>query len=187
MKKAKYQFLLMFIVLNCQFVVGQQNNNLSIGFNATYLTDWKRLEAFNPEVSYAHLFSGRYGFNYTLNTLYGENLSKANMKEKATIYRLFFSNDLTFDYKVNNFIFSAGPSARYRNEKQILYFYPQPNPFEFIINPIKSHWDAGLALKSSYEFHFKKKSLVAVKLSYRLYNNGVDPASLGLFYGRRWR
>jgi len=177
----------MFLLLYCQVVAGQQNNKLSIGFNATYFNDWKRLETFNPELSYAHLFSGRYGFSYTLNTLYGGNLSKANMKEKAIIYRLFFSNDLTFDYKVRNFTISVGPSARYRNEKQILYFYPQPNPFEFVISPKKSHLDVGLTLKSSYELNIRKKSLIALKLSYRLYNDGVNPVSFGLFYGRRWR
>jgi len=165
-----------------------QQNTLTIGLNTSYFKDWNRLRFnfFNPEVSYSRFLSNKYRVSYTLNVFYGGNLSKENMKEEAIINRLIFSNDFTLDYSLKDFYISAGPSIRYRNEKKILYFYPQGNPFEFVIDRNKSHVDIGAAFKSGYNIHITKKSIVVFKLSYRLYNKGVNPISFGLSYGWTW-
>lgn len=185
--KIYFRFLILtFFILIPFFSICQRRHEIKIGLNAFYFNDWNRLtiNIFNPELSYSSRLSDKYGFTYSLNFLYGENFAK-EMKEGDIIYRLLVSNDITFDYLINNFSFSAGPSIRYRKERKILYFYPQPNPFEFVIDG-KSHFDFGAALKSGYNINLTKKSIVVLKLSYRLYNKGVNPVSFGVSYGLAW-
>ncbi len=187
----KFYYSLSMFILFFYFslsLAGQQKNSLTIGLNTSYFKDWKKLafNIFNPEVSCSRLLSDKQSFTYTLNVFYGENLSKENMKEDAVIYRIIFSNDFTFNYLINDFFVSAGPTIRYRNEKKILYFYPQPNPFEFVIEPKKSHLDIGAAIKTGYNLNITKKTFLTLKLSYRLYNKGVNPVSLGVSYGLSW-
>lgn len=166
----------------------QNKHELKIGLNVSYFNDWKDLKygLFNPELSYARAVSDKYGLSYTLNAFYADNLSRAVMKDGGVVYRLIFSNDVTFDYLLKNFSYSIGPSIRYRNEKQIKYFYPQPEPFEFVIEPKKSHIDYGAAFKIGYNLKLAKKSFVSLKLAYRLYNKGVNPISVGASYGLCW-
>jgi hypothetical protein len=163
----------------------QQKNSLSIGLNTSYFKDWKKikLNIFNPEINYSHLLSDKYRVNYTINTFYGSNYSQENMKEGAVVYRLIFSNDLTLDYLINDFFISAGPTFRYRREKKSVYFYPQPNPFEFVITGNKPRFNIGGAIKTGYDLKIKKRSFLSFKLTYRIYNQGVNPVSLGVAYG----
>lgn len=170
------------------FAYCQQSHQMEIGLNVSYFKDWKSLKygIFNPELSYSRILSDKYGLTYTLNAFYADNLSKEVKKEGGVIHRLIFSNDFTFDYFIKDFFVSAGPSIRYRNERRILYFYPQPNPFEMVTDLKKSHIDIGSAISSGYHLKTSGKSLITFKIAYRLYNKGVNPISLGASYGLSW-
>ncbi|MGZ5190666.1 MAG: hypothetical protein ACXWCZ_06565, partial [Flavisolibacter sp.] len=84
-------------------------------------------------------------------------------------------------------ILSAGPTIRYRNERVLLYFYPQPNPFEIVTGPKKGQFDFGGALRAGYQFKVTPKNNIVMRLSYRIYNHGVNPLSLGMFYHFTWK
>lgn len=165
-----------------------QQNSLTFGVNVTHFSDWsgKRfLNYFNPEVGYSKQLSDRYSISNVINIFYGENAPTV-VKEGGVIYRLNFSNDVTLNYFFNNFSFSVGPSVRYRNERKILYFYPQPEPFEFVIDRNKSHFDIGGTVSTAYNLRINRKSLVSFKLAHRMYNKGANPVSFGISYGRSW-
>ena len=121
----------------------------------------------------------------TLNVLYCKATSKDIQTTGSVFQRLIFSYDIGIEQIINHFSFGIGPSLRYRNEKKVVYL-PQSNPFDFLIDPNKSHIDFGGFTNLKYEIPITKKSFFNVKLTYRIYNKGVNPILLGLFYGRRF-
>ncbi len=121
-----------------------------------------------------------------MNVFYGEALHVQGPPEGKVIYRLIFSNDYQLEYVKNNFFAAIGPTIRYRNEKKILYRYPQPNPFEIVIDPNKSHVDIGGAISSGYNLRINRKSSTTFKMTYRLYSKGVNPVSFAMSYGLTW-
>jgi hypothetical protein len=118
-----------------------------------------------------------------LNGLYAEATAKDIQTTGSVFQRLIFSYDIGFEQVLKNFSIGIGPSLRFRNEKKIVYL-PQPYPFDFLIDPNKSHFDFGAFVNAKYEIPLNKKSFFDVKIAYRIYNKGVNPISLGLFYGR---
>lgn len=162
----------------------QKIDKITFGLNSTHFKDWRSpaLRFFNPELSYSRIVSNKYGFTYSVNVFYGENFSRETMKKGGIIYRLIFSNDITFDYLFKNFSFSIGPSIRYRNEKKISSI----GSFEFHTDPKRGHIDLGGSINSGYHFRITKKSSITSTLTYRLYNKGVNPLSFGMFYSRHF-
>ncbi|MEJ7822681.1 MAG: hypothetical protein WKF85_10195 [Chitinophagaceae bacterium] len=189
MKKINYQLFLIFLVLYCQVVAGQQKNKLSIGFNATHFKDWRKgqfLNFFNPEISYSKNLNNKFRISSSLNAFYGEATNLKEVKEGTVTYRLIFSNDYTLDYIKNNFFVGVGPTLRYRKERTIKYFYPQPNPFERVYGPSPAKVDYGGVLKTGYNVGTTSKGFLSFILSYRFYNQGINPVSFGAFYGFSW-
>lgn len=180
-------FLVMLFSLLTVYSCAQQNS-LTFGLNVTHFSDWKHrpLNFFNPELSYSKRIADKYTISNTVSAFWGKAKSEDIKTEGAIFNRLIFSNDITINYFIKSFFFSAGPSVRYRNEKKILYFYPSSNPFEFVIDPDKAHFDFGAAFKTGYNLSISKKSFFVLKLSYRFYNKGIDPVSFGVSYGWTW-
>lgn len=166
-----------------------QRSVLRIGFNVTHFGDWNNkifLNFFNPELDFTRSLNDKFRFSTALNVFYGEGGQLVEPVNGKVISRLIFSNDYKLEYIHKGFITGVGPSLRYRNEKRVLYRYPQPNPFEIVIDPKKSHIDFGGVVSSGYGLNITGKSTLAVKLTYRFYNAGVNPVSVGIFYGRGW-
>lgn len=189
MKNFFGKLLLLFALFANTDATAQKQNTILFGFNTSFFSDWKKVSVniFNPQVGYSRRIHDKYALTYMLNVFYGENLSRQNMRPGAVIYRLHFSNDFRLDYSlVKNATVSIGPSLRYRNEKKIVYFYPQPNPFEFVIDRRKSHFDLGGVINTGYNFNLNKRSLVNIQVAYRFYNRGANPISIGVFYGLGW-
>lgn len=185
--KYSYRVVLLIVFFCLSIFSFAQKNILQFGLNVTHFRDWKKgqfLNFFNPEIGFSKQLNDTYRLSTLLNVFYGEALQGPS--EGKVIYRLIFSNDYQFAYVKNGFFTAIGPTIRYRNEKKILYFYPQPYPFEFVIDPNKSHFDFGGALSSGYDLRITRRSLISFKMTYRLYNKGVNPVSFGISYGRTW-
>lgn len=178
-------FVLIFFCIPFKSAYAQKENKILFGFNITHFGDWKNkpLNFFNPEIIYSKSLSKRHNIQMVLNGLYSQATSKDIQTTGSVFQRLIFSYDIGFEQKFKNFSLGIGPSLRYRNEKKVVYL-PQSNPFDFLIDPNKSHFDIGGFANLKYEIVMNKKSFFNVKLTYRIYNKGVNPISLGLFYGR---
>lgn len=163
----------------------QATNKLSLGLNITHFKDWKNkpLNVFNPEIAFAKSLQKEQYLNFSFNIFNSQSSSK-DLKVGSIFQRLIFSIDITYEKKISNFSLGVGPSFRYRNEKKILYFYPTTNPFEFVIDPKKGHFDFGGSAFSSYTMPINTKSSIFLKLAYRIYSNGQNPISFGIFYSR---
>jgi hypothetical protein len=162
---------------------------LKFGLNVTHFNDWKKgqfLNFFNPEILYSKSVNKDFRLSTSINVFYGESSKLKEVKEGTVTYRLIFSNDYTLYYTKNNIFVALGPTIRYRKERIIKYFYPQPNPFEVVYGPNPAKIDFGGVLKTGYNLSISKKRLLTFRLTYRLYNKGVSPISLGVFYGLSW-
>jgi hypothetical protein len=171
--------------LFCKMGYSQKVNKISFGLNITHFNDWKNrpLNFFNPEISFSKAISKNQYIHMNLNGFYNKASSKDLNTTGSVFQRLIFTYDLGFEQAVDNFSVSIGPSVRFRNEKKVVYL-PQTNPFDFLIDPNKSHFDFGAFTNVKYGIPFNKKSFFDVRLTYRIYNKGVNPFSIGLFYGR---
>jgi hypothetical protein len=186
----KKQVINLIFIIFCLFsnnINAQKANKISFGFNITHFNDWKNkpFNFFNPEISFSRAISKNQNIQMGLNGLYAEATSKDIQTTGSVFQRLMFSYDIGFEQVLNNFSVGIGPALRFRNEKKVVYL-PQTNPFDFLIDPNKSHFDFGAFANAKYEIPLNKKSLFNVRLTYRIYNKGVNPISLGLFYGRRF-
>ncbi|HEX8331198.1 MAG TPA: hypothetical protein VF622_01180 [Segetibacter sp.] len=166
-----------------------QKNTLSVGLNITHFNDWKNgqfLNFFNPEVGYSKKLNKDFSISTSLDGFYGESLKVKERKEGSVTYRLIFSNDVLLEYHKNGFFTGVGPTIRYRKERVIKYFYPQPNPFEVVYGPNPATLDFGGAVKAGYDLKLSRRNFLRLKLSYKLYNKGVNPVSFGVLYGWSW-
>ena len=162
-----------------------QQNTLTFGLNVTYFSDWKKgqfLNFFNPEIGFSKQLNGNYTISTLLNAFYGAALHVKGPSEGKVIDRLIFSNDYQFEFVEKGFFVAIGPTIRYRHEKKILH----PYPFEIVIDPNKSHFDIGGAISSGYKLKLAQKSSVTLKMTYRFYNKGVNPVSVGVSLSRTW-
>ena len=162
-----------------------QKTGFFFGNNATYFPDWKKplLTLFNPEI----IFQRDIGKNFisiSIDGFYGTLHQKAVVGD--VIDRLIFTLKCNYSFKFNNTSIGIGPSSRYRNEKEVLYFYPPVNPFEMVIDPDKTHFDIGINGSLQQLFNIGKKTSLSIKLSYSIFNEGENPLSFGVFYGWKW-
>ena len=162
-----------------------QQKSLTFGFNVTYFSDWKKkqfLNFFNPEIGFSKQLNENYWLSTHLNVFYGQGSFANGPQEGQVIYRLIFSNDYQIEYLRKGFFAAIGPTIRYRNEREIVSDYP----YEIDTDPNRSHFDIGGAISSGYKLKLAKKTSFDFKITYRFYNNGVNPVCLGVFFGRTW-
>ena len=164
-----------------------QKTRFFLGNNATYFPDWKKppLTFFNPEI----IFQKHLDKNFiaiSVDGFYGTFPNNQKAIAGDVIDRLIFTLKCNYSFKFNNTSIGIGPSARYRNEKEILYFYPPVNPFEMVIDPDKAHFDVGINGSAQQLFNIGKKSSLSIKLSYSIFSDGKNPLSFGVFYGCKW-
>ncbi len=74
----------------------------------------------------------KFKLSTSLDVFYGEATKLIEIKEGTVTNRLIFSNNYHLEYQRNEFFTGIGPAIRFRHERRIKYFYPQPNPFEIV-------------------------------------------------------
>jgi hypothetical protein len=188
MKKGKI-YLAIFLISFCVFhkeSKAQFDHELLFGFNASYFKDWneKPIRFFNPEISYRSPYKANSELYMSISGFYGEGTGKDIIKTGDIFQRLIFCYNIGLERRINNFSFGLGPSFRYRREKKLV-FIPQPGFQDALIDPRRSHFDVGGFANIQYKLPLNKSRLFDLKLTYCLYSKGVNPASLGIFYG--WR
>jgi len=162
---------------------GQKINSVGIGNNISYLNDWKNnpVVLFNPEISYISHIKKNNFIRFSLDILYGKRPIQSKI-EGSILSRIIFSFNVAYEKKFNKFGIALGPTFRYRNEKKVLYRYGNPYPFEFVIDPDKSHFDFGAYSFITYDILKVRNNFLSIKGGYKFYNKGINPISTGIFY-----
>ena len=187
--KRFFRFIILILLIFVSIQLFAQKNTLTVGLNITHFKDWKNghfLNFVNPEVGYAKQLNNRFRVSTSLDGFYGESLRVKERKEGSVTSRLIFSNNFLFEYYKNGFFTGIGPAIRFRKERVIKYYYPQPNPFEVVYGPNPPSLDYGGAFKSGYNFKISGTSFLSVKLIYSIFNKGINPISFGVAYGWNW-
>ena len=164
----------------------QSHDKISFGLNITHFKDWKNkpINFFNPEIRYLKPLNPNNAIDIGINSFYAQAESQDFLNPGDVFQRLIFSIDVGFKQYFNHFSANIGPSLRYRNEKIRVSCTSCPL-WEFRIEPKKGFVDFGGVAGLNYELFIKEKSSFEIRMTYRLYNKGVNPISLGLFYNRR--
>lgn len=178
-------YLLIICIIISQIIYSQKRETISFGLNITHFSDWKHkpFNFFNPEIRYLKSLSLNNAIDVGINSFYGQAASQDFLNPGDVFQRLIFSADIGFKKYFNHFSANIGPSLRYRNEKIRASCTSCP-PWEFRISPKKGFVDFGGMAGVNYELPIKEKSSFEIRMAYRLYNKGVNPISLGLFYNR---
>lgn len=188
--KLFFRFVILALLSFISVISFAQQNTLAFGLNITHFNDWKKgqfFNFFNPEVGFSKQLNEKFNISTSLDVFYGEAPKLKEVKVGTVTSRLIFSNNYLLEYKSNGFFGGIGPTIRFRNERKIKYFYPQPDRyFEIVFEPNPLSFDFGGGVKTGYNFSITKRSLLSLKLTYRFYNKGGNPVSLGVSYGLTW-
>jgi len=180
------KILVALLIVLSQTLYSQIKDRISFGLNIIHFNDWKNkpLNFFNPEIRYSKMLRPNSFIDIGLNAFYGQ-AAPNDFKDPGDVFqRLIFTTDVGFKKCYNQFSAVIGPTFRYRHEHIRATCTACP-PWEFRIEPGKSFFDFGGIGGLNYEFFLKERSSFELKMAYRLYNKGVDPVSLGLYYNRQ--
>jgi hypothetical protein len=179
------KFIIVFylsIFAHAKQINAQKNNKYSFGLNVIHFSDWKSkpLSFFNPEISFSQKTSTNSFIYYSLNAFFNKSDATDNQKIGNIAKRLIFAVEtgLRKNYKTVSCI--GGLTVRYRNEQKIKYFYPQIDPFEFVFESKRSHFDPGVFASIKYNLATLKNFTIQANASYKYYIKGVKPISFGL-------
>lgn len=183
----RYSRGILLVLLFCLSIfTSAQQNTLTFGLNVTHFNDWKNrsINFFNPEIRYIKALNPGSSIDIGLNVFHNQAAYQDFRNPGDVFQRLIFTTDVEFKKHYNQFSAVIGPTFRYRNEKIRATCTSCPLS-EFRTAPKEGFFDFGGVTGLNYEFILKEKSAFELRMTYRLYNKGVNPVSLGFFYNRQ--